>query len=254
MISFGCALALFGGTAAPVMAATTSDKDLQPAVSTKVNAPIHLDGAENARDMGGYKGKHGLYVKRGRLLRSDSLDKLTTLDTIRLTQDWNVQQIVDLRTSDQIKKKPDTLIEGVNYLQASVLGTRSNYDNDDEGMYKDMAFKPAAKRSYHRLLTQIAKQKKGAVLFHCSHGMDRTGTSAAIIYSILGVSRKDIQRDYLLSNTQLGVTWAKPALLNQFFTDVTKQYGSMENYVHKGLKITPAQERAIRLNYLTLKK
>ncbi|MDT6979274.1 tyrosine-protein phosphatase [Levilactobacillus zymae] len=68
------------------------------------------------------------------------------------------------------------------------------------------------------------------------------------------MSRQDIQRDYLLSNTQLGVTWAKPALLNQFFSDVKSQYGSMENYIHKGLKITPAQEKAIRANYLTAKK
>lgn len=254
LISFGCALALFGTTASPVMAATTTDAALQPTVSQKVNRPIHLDGAENARDMGGYKTKSGRYVKRGRLLRADSLDKLTTLDGTRLTQDWHLKQIVDLRTADQIKKKPDALIEGVNYLQASVLGTRSNYDNDDAGMYKDMAFKPAAKRSYHRLLTLVAQQKKGALLFHCSHGMDRTGTAAAILYTILGVSRKDIQRDYLLSNTQLGVTWAKPALLNQFFNDVQSQYGSMSNYIHKGLKITPAQERAIRANYLTVRK
>lgn len=256
VVSLGCALALFGSTAAPVLAASTSSNPLQPAVSEKVNRPIHLEGAENVRDLGGYKSRYGLglRVKSGRLLRSDSLDKLTDTDVSRLTQGYNVRQIVDLRTADQIHKKPDALFEGVNYMQASILGTRSNYDNDDEGMYKDMAFKPAAKKSYHHLLTQMAKQKRGALLFHCSHGMDRTGTSAAIIYSILGVSRKDIERDYLLSNTQLNVTWAKPALLNQFFDDVQMQYGSMANYIHKGLHINRAQELAIRANYLTARK
>lgn len=254
LASLGVALSLVGTLETVGLAATTSDSALQPAISKKVTPVIHLDGVENMRDLGGVKTKSGKYVKRGRLLRSDSLEKLSDFDTLRLEQNYHLQQIVDLRTSDQIKKKPDVVIEGVNYLQASILGSRSNYDNDDAGMYKDMAFKPAAKRSYHRLLTQIAQQKRGALLFHCSHGMDRTGTSAAIIYSILGVSRKDIQRDYLLSNTQLKVTWAKPALLNQFFNDVTQQYGSMANYIHKGLKITPAQERAIRANYLTAHK
>jgi len=251
VVSVACALALFGTTTTPVLAASTAN--LQPAVSSKVTPKIYLEGAKNVRDMGGYKTKTGQRVKKDRLLRSDSLDKLTASDVTKLTKKYHVKQIIDLRTTDQIVKSPDVVIEGVNYMQASVLGKKSNYDNDDAGMYRDMAFKPAAKRSYHRLLTQVAKQKSGAILFHCSHGMDRTGTSAAIIYSILGVSRKDIQRDYLLSNTQLDVDWAKPALLNQFFKDVKHQYGSMENYIHKGLKITPAQERAIRASYLTKK-
>lgn len=166
---------MFSGAATPVMAATTTDAALQPAVSVKKTPVIHLQGAHNARDMGGYRTKTGQTVKTGRILRSDSLDKLTEVDMLRLQHDWHLREIVDLRTTDQIKKSPDQLIEGVNYMQASVLGTRSNYDDDDAGMYHDMAFKSAAKRSYRALLTQLATQKKGSLLFHCSHGWTGRG-------------------------------------------------------------------------------
>ncbi|MFC6275270.1 tyrosine-protein phosphatase [Levilactobacillus tangyuanensis] len=250
LAGMSCALTLMGAGVVPVQAAT-SNAQLQPAISQKVTRPIKLQGAENMRDLGGYKTRSGQRVKLGRLLRSDSLEKLTTYDTFRLTDHYHLTEIVDLRTTDQIAKKPDPVLDGVKYMQASVLGSKSNYDNDDEGMYVDMATKGAARRSYRNLLVQMAENKQGALLFHCSHGMDRTGTAAAILYSILGVSKKDIQRDYLLSNTQLNVTWAKPELLNLFYKKVNKQYGSMDKYVKKGLKIKPSQLKAIRTNYLT---
>ncbi|MCI1553570.1 MAG: tyrosine-protein phosphatase [Levilactobacillus sp.] len=252
LASISCSLVLLGVGVAPAQAATTqADAALQPAISKKVNAPIKLQGAENVRDLGGYKTKTGQRVKKDRLLRSDSLDKLTKADTKKLAKKYHVKEVFDLRTKAQIAEKPDVKIAGAKYLGSSILGTKSNYDNDDEGMYRDMANKPAAKKSYHKFLVAAAKNKKGALLFHCSHGMDRTGTSAAILYTILGVSKKDIQRDYLLSNTQLNVTWAKPALLNLFYSEVKGQYGSMNNYIKKGLKITPAQIKQIKANYLT---
>ncbi len=252
LATLGCSLVLATAvTPAYAATATPTDAQLQPAISQKVSRPIHLSGPENMRDMGGYKTKTGQRVKMGKLLRSDSLEKMTISDQLQLTANYHLSEIVDLRTTEQILKKPDPVMDGVKYMQASVLGTKSNYDNDDEGMYFDMATKGAARRSYRNLLVQISENKKGALLFHCSHGMDRTGTSAAIIYSILGVSKRDIERDYLLSNTQLNVTWAKPALLNSFYKQVDKQYGSMDNYVKKGLKITPAQIKAIKANLLT---
>ena len=168
LASISCSLILLGVTAAPAQAATTpTDADLQPAISKKVNAPIKLAGAENMRDMGGYKTKTGQRVKKDRLLRSDSLDKLTKADTKKLAKKYHVTEVFDLRTKSQITEKPDVKIAGAKYLGSSILGTKSNYDNDDEGMYRDMANKPAAKKSYHKLLVAAAKNKKGALNSIC---------------------------------------------------------------------------------------
>jgi len=215
LTTLGCA-AIMVTAVTPAYAATAKDSQLQPEISQKVNRPIHLEGGENMRDLGGYRTKSGQRVKMGKVLRSASLEKLTATDVLNLQVNHQLTEIVDLRTTEQIMKKPDPVMEGVKYLQASVLGTRSNYDDDDQGMYDDVAHK-----------------------------------AAAILYSILGVSKRDIQRDYLLSNTQLGVTWAKPALLNSFYKQINQQYGSMDKYVKHGLKLSPAQIKAIKTNLLT---
>lgn len=214
LTTLGCA-AIMVTAVTPAYAATAKDSQLQPEISQKVNRPIHLEGGENMRDLGGYRTKSGQRVKMGKVLRSASLEKLTATDVLNLQVHHQLTEIVDLRTTEQIMKKPDPVMEGVKYLQASVLGTRSNYD-DDQGMYDDVAHK-----------------------------------AAAILYSILGVSKRDIQRDYLLSNTQLGVTWAKPALLNSFYKQINQQYGSMDKYVKHGLKLSPAQIKVIKTNLLT---
>ncbi|MBU7540137.1 tyrosine-protein phosphatase [Levilactobacillus brevis] len=215
LTTLGCA-AIMVTAVTPAYAATAKDSQLQPEISQKVNRPIHLEGGENMRDLGGYRTKSGQRVKMGKVLRSASLEKLTATDVLNLQVNHQLTEIVDLRTTEQIMKKPDPVMEGVKYLQASVLGTRSNYDDDDQGMYDDVAHK-----------------------------------AAAILYSILGVSKRDIQRDYLLSNTQLGVTWAKPALLNSFYKQINQQYGSMDKYVKHGLKLSPAQIKIIKTNLLT---
>ncbi|QCZ56375.1 Protein tyrosine/serine phosphatase [Levilactobacillus brevis] len=215
LTTLGCA-AIMVTAVTPAYAATAKDSQLQPEISQKVNRPIHLEGGENMRDLGGYRTKSGQRVKMGKVLRSASLEKLTATDVLNLQVHHQLTEIVDLRTTEQIMKKPDPVMEGVKYLQASVLGTRSNYDDDDQGMYDDVAHK-----------------------------------AAAILYSILGVSKRDIQRDYLLSNTQLGVTWAKPALLNSFYKQINQQYGSMDKYVKHGLKLSPAQIKVIKTNLLT---
>jgi protein tyrosine/serine phosphatase len=46
----------------------------------------------------------------------------------------------------------------------------------------------------------IADPANRPLVFHCSHGVDRTGTGAAILLSALGVLRATGREDFLLSN------------------------------------------------------
>jgi protein-tyrosine phosphatase len=49
----------------------------------------------------------------------------------------------------------------------------------------------------------IQNQDNVPILFHCSAGKDRTGIASALLLSALGVDRKDIFDDYMLTNKAL---------------------------------------------------
>lgn len=53
---------------------------------------------------------------------------------------------------------------------------------------------------YGELLHLIVDPANRPLVFHCSHGVHRTGTGAAILLSALGVPWETVREDYLLSN------------------------------------------------------
>ncbi|MDM1035140.1 tyrosine-protein phosphatase [Myroides odoratimimus] len=108
-------------------------------------------------------------------------------------------------------------------------------------------------------------ESKEAVLFHCSAGKDRTGMIGAMILSILEVERETIISEYMLSNNyrvsevegrmklaKVGkvifpkinyqvienFSWIKPIYIQAMFEGIEKEYGSVDNYIEQGLKIS----------------
>lgn len=79
-----------------------------------------LSGAPNARDLGGLKTAGGRVVKRGRLIRSGALWKLTDKD-IGLLASIPLKTVVDFRTEREILEKPDLAIPGVRYIHCPIL-------------------------------------------------------------------------------------------------------------------------------------
>lgn len=102
------------------------------------------------------------------------------------------------------------------------------------------------------------------ILYHCSAGKDRTGIVTALLLSILNVDRKTIVDEYLLSNyyrkekvesmlqkikiakiikpkLQSNVVQnfmsVDVAYINAAFDLIDKNYGNMDNFIEKGLKI-----------------
>jgi protein-tyrosine phosphatase len=108
-----------------------------------------------------------------------------------------------------------------------------------------------ASRAYHDLLTSIAANP-GATVFHCTAGKDRTGWGAAVLLTILGVPKATVYQDYMASNTYLGRTDAvESAWLDEAFHEVDQAYGSFDNYVRDGLKLSDATVAALRARLLT---
>jgi len=244
-----------GATAAH--AATTPQ--LQPSLTAQDHAISDVPGLVNGRELGSFVGTSGQVVNAPRLLRTESLDKVSSAGAQTLASTYHVDLVIDLRTPAQVAAKPDVVIPGAQNVNISMFGSDGNY-SDDTVMYHDLVDKGYVSPSspgvmisaYAQILQLLSTHTTGTVLIHCSHGMDRTGTVMDLLYRILGVGSSDILHDYLLSNTQLGVTWATPSLLQGTFeTDIAKKYGGLDAYISQTVGVTSAEATALRTRFLT---
>ena len=148
---------------------------------------IHFDdpatAVANCRDIGGWKCEGG-HVAYGKIIRSARLPEGLTKQSstaIILRDDVGITLELDLRN----KAAYTTL--GWRGIKISMYGYTSIL-TDARG-YKD---------TFTAILNEV--QKGGCVLIHCNAGADRTGTVAALLLGLLGVSEADIIKDWELSS------------------------------------------------------
>ncbi len=186
---------------------------------------INLSSVGNARELGGYLTNDGRKVKHGVLLRSASLYRISSDDVTRLTKDYNLSVIADLRMSLEAASKPDPVIDGVKYVNLRVINEdlfqqelekKLAVDGDatkrlmmiaesgilSHDMYVGFLSQESGKRAYREFFRELLALPSGhSLLFHCTQGKDRTGCAAMLILSALGVSEETIVADYMLTNT-----------------------------------------------------
>ncbi|WP_203639751.1 tyrosine-protein phosphatase [Levilactobacillus wangkuiensis] len=267
--------------ATPVQAATHA---VTTSASTKAGSQIKLKGAVNVRDLGGYRTKTGKTVKAHVLLRAAALNKLTKADVQKLKKTYHVRTDIDLRSKAEAAKDPDVKMSGVNYVfdpvvkdvsqQFSLTSKDGNKVMQDG--YKAMVMTKQGQTAYKKMFKVLLKNPKGqAVLWHCTAGKDRTGVGTALVLSALGVNRKTVMNDYLLSNKYLAASnkaaiqqlkakgadaatikmmtdmmSVKKSYLNAAFSAIDKKYGSVDKYLQKGLGLTKADQTKLQKLYL----
>jgi protein-tyrosine phosphatase len=181
---------------------------------------IDLDGAVNARDLGGLPTEDGGSTAAGRLLRSDNLQELTAADVRRLVRDIGVTTVVDLRSPSELAAEgpaPLDAVPGVRHAHhpltpetSSAAGTaeqallvwrerrereRSRFPADPTiGRYLGyLEYRPD---QVIGALRSIALDP-GAAIVHCAAGRDRTGVVVAMALTVAGVRPDAIIADYV---------------------------------------------------------
>jgi len=259
------------------------------------NRHIELDGQPNFRDLGGYKTIDGKTVKWGQVYRSGELPRLTNED-VMILESLGIKTVISFLSQPEIDAKgEDRLPEGVKEISIPI-----DTEDGTGGLAKeiliarqtgDFSNVPVeinpeihklliniANKEYAQLLREVLDSSNRPMVFHCSHGIHRTGTATALLLTILGVPWETIREDYLLSNLSRKeevdhrlVQLRKLAAKNQGITpdevDMTntnafyileaeyidaaldeaiKKYGSMDNYIKEGLGITDEEIQKLK--------
>ncbi|MGL6235497.1 MAG: tyrosine-protein phosphatase [Segniliparus sp.] len=215
---------------------------------------LHLAGATNARDIGGYQTSDGRAVRTGAVFRSNRLEDLTDADIAELKA-RGLRQVDDLRSPSEQAEAPDREIPGVRTASRPIFGDSYNSGGMTK-LYTDFVSQPKERAQFAAVLRDI-ENSPGPILYHCTSGKDRTGWTTAVLLSALGVPRQTVEQDYMLSNDYLHQSPAAgsrdgvdSAWLDAAFAAADKQYGGMDGYVRQGLGLSDADVQALRAKLL----
>ena len=187
-----------------------------------------LEGTPNFRDLGGLPAADGKHIKYGRLLRCGHLAYITEEDARRLTEDYGLRTVIDMRTENEMHRRPDTIPPNIAYLRCPI------FEKKLEGVTRETAvispvesalrmahdvhgcdphermkglygrfFEEEGLRNYAHFLDLLLSHEEGAVLWHCTMGKDRCGTGAMLLEWLLGVPEELILADYLYTADRL---------------------------------------------------
>ena len=182
---------------------------------------LDWDGAHNARDLGGLRVAGGRETRRGALVRSACLDRLSRAGWDAL-EAHGVRTIVDLRNEDEREPDLEPRPAGLTTLQVPLDDVADsafwNRCHADELDGTPLYYRPFIERKPERCAAAvgaIAHAQPGGVLIHCVGGRDRTGLVSLLVLALLGVAPETIAADYELSNTRLPPFWAERGMEDQ---------------------------------------
>jgi protein-tyrosine phosphatase len=167
-------------------------------------------------------------LKTGVLYRSADLNGISQVSKQQLSELLgNTGTIIDLRTAEQRQSAPDPVITGSKKKEIPIQGIL-----DQKPMVTD-----ATRRAQIAKALTAAENANGPVLIHCTDGKDRTGWVVAMIMYNAGASVSEVMTEYMASSATYpgGV---KEEWLNSGLNAIKTNYGSVRNYLIKGLGLS----------------
>ena len=244
------------------------------------NRVINLKGTTNTRDIGGYETNDQGTLRYGQIIRSDRLSGLTANDFQKL-EDIGVKTVIDLRTNEEHDQSPTEWL-GDNppqffhfpvgdannewFISQRKMMKRNRFTEEQSLEHMVKGYRMIAEEgtsSYQQLMEVVLDESNWPVLIHCSAGKDRSGVGVALILEALGVDRKTIMEEYLLTNeisriedkavflskeskksskrskfskgvkasAWLPIVGVRAEMLEAFYASVDEKYGSMDAFL-----------------------
>lgn len=238
-----------------------------------ISRVLPLQGASNFRDLGGYRGLDGHTLRWGKVYRSDHLAQLDDADRA-LLQSIGLRRSLDFRGVQERSAQPYD-IPGLTQWQLPIEPTVVQRMQDVVGAGSSLTAQLVAdlmKELYRALVYEqaprfaeffdIVLQEDTPVVFHCTAGKDRTGLAAALLLSALGVSRRHIMEDYLLTNAvykhppikssktpaeALAVLWTvQAAFLEAAWEVIDRDHGGTERFLSQQIRLSASGQKTLR--------
>ncbi len=216
------------------------------------------DGCVNVRDLGGLPTEDGRTTRFERIVRSDSVRRLTEEGWHALAA-YGVGRIVDLRWHDELAEDPprDLDVQVVHVPLFPDVGDpawEAAQAGGDRGREYAWLLETGADR-FARAVVAVAEAPEGPVVVHCAAGKDRTGLVAALLLRLAGVRHEAIVEDYVLSGRNLAPfigSWVEeapdeaerqrriylgmtpPSAIEYAVAEVERRDGSVHEYLRSG--------------------
>ena len=180
--------------------ATATIKEYQ--VADTAPRYVHVDGVINFRDTGGWKSslipngvvKQGMYYRCAQF--NNGNNKNIKAAGLQVIKELGIKVDIDMRDSRNVPSTSpiNTTDWPVEIMKASVAS--STEDGRWEGTHR-LDTNIAA--TYKKIFEAIAIADQKPIALHCTHGADRTGIVSFFLLGLLGVSKEDIGRDYVMT-------------------------------------------------------
>ena len=183
---------------------------------------------------------------------------------------------VDIRLGRPVVDEDVQVISNREQFVKMLAGLPDDMEEYMIRQYRNLCMDQLVLKQYAKFIDILFRQEKGAVLWHCGTGKDRTGIGTAFLLSLLGVEEDVIYEDYLRTNRymepklvymqRLVQTWpeadekmteklpiiynVKEEYLAAVFETVKKTYGSMEKFFQTVFYLKPKMIEEFRNKYL----
>ena len=155
---------------------------------------MDISGVQNMRDLGGLTTTDGKTIKYGIIYRSAHFDAITEKGKEQIKR-LGVKTDIDLRGESSTVSPLGDNVQRLNYNAPYYV----DETDKSSGIQCGLNGAESYVKEFVKEFKACADPDNYPIGFHCSLGRDRTGTLAAMLYAVSGVSRYDIVKEYELS-------------------------------------------------------